>query len=259
MSLTTFSHFLYGHRILSNVNDSLDFNEGAGELQATLTPGGYSFSELAEVIETALNAVGANTYVVTTNRDGFNFTISANANFSLLAATGTRVGTGVWDTIGFSAVNVSGANTYTSTAQSGLVYRPQFILQDHVDFSTNIEAIDPSVNESASGEIEVLKFGDRRFMEANIRFTTNITQPNRGPIENNPNGVSDLTAFLEYAVSKSKFEFMANANQPAFYNVVLLEKTPDSRDGTGFTLKELYNKGAPGYFDTGVLTFRKVL
>jgi len=259
MSLTTFSTFLYGHRVLSNVNDSLDFNEGAGELQATITPGGYSFSELAEAIETALNAVGANTYVVSTNRDGFTYTISAGATFSLLASTGTRVGTGIWDTIGFSAVNLSGSNTYTSDSQSGFVYRPQFILQDHIDFSNNVEAIDPSVNESASGEIEVIKFGDRSFMEANIRFATNIPQPKRGPIEHNPTGVEDLRAFLQYATTKSKFEIMQNANQPGFYNIVLLEKTPDSKDGTGFTLSELYNKGAPGYFDTGVLTFRKVL
>lgn len=258
MSLNTFSRFLYGFRIQANVNDTLDFDEGAGELQATISPGGYSIQQLAAAIETALNALGDNTYTVVASVDTRRFTITADGNFDLLAATGSRIGTGVWDTIGFSAVDLTGASSYISDFQCGTVYEPQFILQDYLAAEDNISAVEASINESANGDIEVITYGNRSFVEANIRFATDIEQPKYGPIRNNPTGVQDLRDFMSYATQKLNFDFSPDVGNPGNSLVLLLESTPASSEGVGYRLEELYNRGAPGYFDTGVMRFRKV-
>ncbi len=91
-----------------------------------------------------------------------------------------------------------------------------------------------------------------------IRFATNITQPTNGPITNNPTGVEELEAFMTYLIDKAVIEFMPNSADPTTYQKVILESTNEDNRGVGFKLRERFDLGIPGYFDTGVLKFRVV-
>lgn len=259
MSLETFSVFYYGQEVTS-FSFAFDFNEGAGELQATIPIGSYTLSEIATELQTQLNSVGTLTYQVTVNRVTRVITISADGNFSILRGTGTRAGQGVYPVIGFSgSTDLSGSSSYVADGPSGSEYRPQFILQDHVSTDNQREFIDPSINEAASGEQEIIRFGTRRFLDCNIKFSTNIFQPSGAPILNQANGVANLRAFMEYATEKLKIEYMPDVNTRGTFEKLILESTPESRDGTNFKLKEMYSMNLAGYFETGVLRFRKVL
>lgn len=97
----------------------IDFTEdGPATLAATVTAKQYSDpEELASAIQTAMNAVGAQTYTVTYNSTGasagkFTFT-SAGSLFSLLWATGANTLNTIGDKIGFTTDD-TGALTYTS-------------------------------------------------------------------------------------------------------------------------------------------------
>jgi len=254
LSLTTYSKFYYGYEI-TPTNTLVNFSEGAGELTATMGIGSYSFTEFAVTLQTALNTAGALTYTVTANRTARTLTIAASGTFSLLALTGSQTSAGPWVIIGFAA-DQTGTNTYTGTA-AGSSYSPQFILQDHIATTDWKQAAQSTVNKTASGRVELVKFGDERFMQANIMWVTNIAQPS-GPITNNASGVAQLRAFLDFAITKAPLEFMANTAAPATFEKMILDSTALSKDGVGYKLKELYDKGLPGYFESGVLVFRVV-
>ena len=51
---------------------------------------------------------------------------------------------------------------------------------------------------------------------------------------------------------------MPDRNTPGVFDKVILEKTKESSKGVGFKLKELYGKGLIDYYESGLLTFRKV-
>lgn len=256
MSLLTFSAFNFGHTIDSS-NNALDFNEGSGELNATLNNGDYTLTEFVIEIKRAMEAVGALNYTVSVNRTTRIITIAGSATFSLLASTGTRVGIGVWDLMGFAAVNRTGSASYAGTLASGSQYRPQSLLVDHVASENWNQKNDAVVNEAASGKVQVIYFGDVAFMKFNIRLATNLVISSAQPqIETQTNGVANLRAFMDYIITKAKFEFMADRDTPSTFENVLLEKTPDSKNGTEYQLKE--KQGCPGYFETGVLVLRVV-
>lgn len=82
-------------------NNKLNFDEGAGELTATVADGNYTLTALAAAIKTALDAAGGQTYTVTLS-DTDNFVISAPSTFSILSVTGSDVdGASLWAEIGF--------------------------------------------------------------------------------------------------------------------------------------------------------------
>lgn len=253
--INTTSIFYYGYEITPE-NNLLNFSEGGGELLATLTIGSYSFTQLAVQIETALNSAGALTYTVTANRTGRTYTIAATGTFSLLAATGSQSTSGPWSLIGFSA-DQSAASTYTG-AVSGSAYTPQFILQDYIPTTNWRSASQSTVNKTASGRVELIKFGDEQFMQCNFKWITNISQPSSGPITNNASGVSNFLTFATFLTSKAPIEFMPDTATRATFETLLLESTPESKDGTGFKLRELYDQGLPGYYESGVYVFRVV-
>ncbi len=256
MSLNTHSKFYYGFTI-DETNSSLDFKEGAPEIQATIDSGSYTPEELAVAIKTALDAVGANTYTVSFNRTTRVFTISTGSNFQLLVSTGSRAGSSIFSTIGLTGSDRTGASTYSGVA-SGSEYTTQFILQDYVPEENFRRAAYASVNKSASGEVEVVTYGIERFFEMNFKFITDVEMTNDCPIRNNPNGISDFLDFIRFATTKAKMEFMPDEDDVNSFYKVILESEPSEKDGTGYKLKELYDKGLPGYYDSGVLKFRVV-
>jgi hypothetical protein len=257
MSLTTFSSFTYGHTVTSQ-NNSIDFDEGAGELQASLNPGDYSLEEYAVEIKRAMDAVGGQAYTVTVARATGFITIAATANFTLRTLTGTRFGSTAYTMMGFSILaNYTGSNTYTGPNRSGSIYYPQSLLINHIASENFVEKTEAVVNESASGRVQVFTFGTTNFIEFTIRLANDYTQPNcQTQVETQVNGVANLRAFMNYIVTKAKFEYMPSRSNANTFEKVILESTPASRNGTSYRLEELEN--APGYFSTGKLRLRVV-
>ena len=253
--IETRSSFFYIDPV-DSTNFYLDFDEGGGELTAEVSVGSFTHSELPDAIEAALNGAGALTYSVTFDRDTRKFTISASGPFSLLIGTGTHVGADVFPLLGFTGSDVGPATSHVGNLKAGTEYRPQFWLQDWVDQEDNQRAISPAVVKTASGEVEVVKFGTEKFFEFSIMLATDIDQGEANFIENDPSGVANLRAFLQFAVEKNNFEFMPDRDNKADFYKVLLESTEESANGTGYKIKELYDKGLPNYFESGKLVLR---
>lgn len=255
MSLGTFSTFYFGLQITKD-NNLLNFDEGGGELTAELNIGGYTHTTILDELERALNAAGGFTYTATMNRTNRKVTIAAGSTFTLYTQTGSQVANSPWQLLGYSQLaNHTGTNTYQSEAGAGYEYLPQFILQDHVDTMNWVQAAEASVNKSARGDIEVVTFGNESFLQCNIKYITNITQDG-SVIHTNGSGVSDVVFFLNYVIQKAPIEYIKDVAQRDTFEPVLLESTPDNSKGVGFKLKELYDQGLPGYFETGALKFR---
>jgi hypothetical protein len=257
MSLTTHSKIYYGHTV-DSTNNAIDFNEGGPELNATLDTGEYTLEDFVTEVERALNEVGGQVYTVTVNRTTRLITISAPGTFSLLIASGSRVGTTAYTLVGFTGADLGPATSRTGDSPSGFEYVTQFILQSHVPSDKFIKSIDATVNKTASGRVEVFRYGTERFIEFNIKFATDISMPSGGPIRNNASGVSDLVALMDYLITKAPVEFMPDEDTPGTFQNVFLATTPEDSSGVGHKLKELYDRGLPGYFETGVLRFRVV-
>lgn len=258
MSISTFSTFYYGHNVTTS-NHKINFDEGSGELTATITLGAYSLTDFVTAVQTAMNAAGTYTYTVSVNRSTRIITIAtSDGNFSLLASTGSNIASGAWSLMGFDATDVSGSMSYDGDNASGSAYSPQFKLQDYVSTNEWKSASSATVNKTTSGRVEVIKFGDEEFFEANIKYVTDISQPNNTLIKNNASGLSDLNTFMQYIINKRTIEFIPDIDTPATFEKVLLESAPGFSDGTGYKLRELYARGLPGYYETGTLVFRVV-
>jgi hypothetical protein len=257
MSLRTFSVFYYGHVVTAD-NNIINFDEGSGEFSAELDVGSYTLTQYAAEVARAMTLEGNQVYTVDVNRSTRVLTISAPGNFSLLCSTGSQNASAAWSMMGFStSSDRTGTNTYAANSGSGSQFAPQFILQDHVDSDHWIQAADATVNETANGEVEVVRFGSKSFFQCNIMYITNITQDGT-IIQTNGSGVSNALAFMNALIQKAPIEYMPDIDDRETYESLLLESTPESRDGVGFRLREMYDKGLPGYFETGNLKFRVI-
>jgi hypothetical protein len=255
--INTYSKFYYINPV-DDGNFYLNFNEGSGELTAEIETASYTPTDLAEAVEAALNDTGVNTYTVTFNRSDRTYTIASTVNFSLLTSTGSNVGSDIFSLLGFTGADRTGASTYTGNVAGAFEYEPQFKLQSFVDQEDLQKAVSASINKSASGSVEVVKFGTEKFFEFNLMFITDIDQGVDGPIKTNLSGVSDVRQFLRFAIEKHEIEFIPDVSDVATFYKVLLESTDEDKNGTGYRLKELYAKGLPGYFESGKLVFRYV-
>lgn len=257
MSLSTQSLFYYGHEI-TDENYLLDFDEGGGELTAELALGSYTLTEFVAELKRALDAAGGNTYTVVVDRTTRVITISADGNFDLLTLTGTHVGTSPWELIGFTQVaDKTGTNTYEAENPSGSSYQTQFVPQSYIGPEDLQEAVEATVHESAAGDLQVFRFGTNRFIEMNLTFITNRDMTG-SVIRNNPTGVLEAQQLLQYATRKLRMEFMEDVADPSSFFPVILESTPQNQKGVGYRLNELYGRGLPEFFETGLLRFRVV-
>lgn len=254
MSLTTFSVFYFYYEFNSDFQ-YIDFSEGGPDLQATVDFGEYTPTEMATAIEDALNNAGALTYTVTFNRQARTFTIAASGPFELLVNSGASSNK-AFSKFGFTGADRTGAATYTG-GPAGSEYLPQFILQDHVSTDNFQGLVSPSVNKSASGRVEVVRFGIEKFLRCNIKFATNM-MIGGNDFRYNANGVEDLQEFMQYLTQKKPVEFMPDTANRSTFQTFILESTPEDKTGTDYLLKELYDKGLPNIFETGVLTFRLI-
>jgi hypothetical protein len=125
-----------------------------------------------------------------------------------------------------------------------------------------------ALNEFGSNQYQVIldrntvKFGNVKFMTANITMQTNITQVSDcnfvSPIKPDPNGYENLRNFLLYATTKAPIEFVRNIQDKNLYTNCILESTTNDSNGTGFEIIQLYSRGLVGYYESGNLTFRAI-
>ena len=257
MALSTFSKFYYGSEVEIGFN-KIDINEGSGELSGTLTLGVYSLTGLATELQQELNAIGNNTYTVSINRDSRIITISSSGTFSLLISTGTNSDSGVYDLLGFTGVSdLTGSTSYSGDTAIGSEYITQFFPQDYVAPGFRKEKGEASVNVSATGDVEVISFGDIQFIEMDLLFITDIAMDGV-IIRNNPTGVQDALDFLTFAIKRGPIEFMPNKDDTATFYQCILESTATDGNATKFTLREETGKNLPGIYRTGKLEFRIV-
>lgn len=252
MSLTTRSKFYYGHNVTSS-NLNIDFNDGSNKT-AVMNIADYSLTEYATEVARAMNAVSNNNFTCTVNRATRALTIAGDSSFTLKVSTGS--GFSAYSLMGFTGSDKTGSSSYTGSA-SGSEFIPQFFLQKFVDFEDNQQAISPAVAESASGNLEIVTFGQRKICEFEIQYQTNNTIQSGSVIENQANGLDNLRTFMEYITKKRKIEIMVDRDNPGSFVKCLLERTPDSNKGLNFKLKEYFGN-LPGFFKTGVLKFRQV-
>lgn len=257
MAVSTFSIFYYGFEINSD-NKFMNFDEGGGELTATLQQGSFTLDEMRTVIKTAMDAVGGDTYTISIDRSTRKITISSTGTFSLLLSSGTQIGASPFTLLGFTSTSdTASASSHTGTSGAGFIYEPQFVLQDFIDDGNFQEKIDAKVNESANGVLEIINFGTRKFIEFSMKYITSLTPQDGKVIKNNPNGLADAQAFLQEITKKNPIEFMQDISDRDTFEKLVLESTPTSRTGSGYRLKELFSKNLPDYFEINRLKFRK--
>lgn len=253
----TYSKFNYGISVNTN-NNKLNFSEGGPELTVTLNSGSYTLGEFVDAIDSGLNSTGALDYNATLNRTTNVITISASGNFNLLLNSGTSAGVSFAPLAGFTQTSdLTGVATYIGASPAGSQYRPQFLLQSYVPSTIFQQSSDAVVNKTASGRVEVVRFGVEKYIEMDIKFVTSL--PMDGVvIKNDPNGLQNCIDFMSDISQKTRFEFVPDVNTPAVFEKVILESAPSYSNGTGFKLKELFSQNLPDIYETGVIKLRVV-
>lgn len=256
--IDSFSIFYYGHEI-TNENLNLPFDEGSGELNATLTVGSNTLGEFIVNLQNALNAAAVTrVFSVSLNRSTRLITITADGTFDLLIGTGSTTGSSIFSLIGFTgSTDLTGLSSYVGDSASGFAYEPQFKLQSYVDKRDWQESADASVNQSAAGDVEVVRFGINQFYEFDIKFITNLQMDGKF-IKNKSNGLESARQFLQDITKRNKFEFMPNIDDRDTFDKVILESIPGSRTATGYKLKELFNQNLRDIYETGLIKLRVV-
>lgn len=257
MALKTRSKFYYGPEISAN-DIYIDFSEdNITEKIAVIQAGPKSPELLANEIQDALNAVGGQDYFVTIDRVTRLITISAQDDFTLKIATGSHFGTNFWAQIGFvSSIDLVNQNSYTGINPVGFEYLPQFFLLDYIPPTRNKDTIESTQNETATGIVEVVRFGVKSFVDLNIDFITNIKHDESSLIESNQFGVEAAEQFMSEIIKKGTVEFMEDRDKPDVFYTLRLESTQKNRSGLGFIIEEKIGEGLPEYFKTGILKFR---
>jgi hypothetical protein len=259
MALSTFSAFYFGIEI-DSTNQNLNFDEGGGELSAVIEPNTYSLTDFLVAIKTALDAASTlpQEYTVTVDRDTRQITISSVGAFDLLVLTGSQLGSSPWTIMGFTGgADLTGLTTYTGASGAGSEYITQFALQDYVESQDDQERLDASVNESASGAVEVISFGIKKIFNMSFMFITDKPQDGK-VIRNNSTGRADARAFFLEITKRGALEFMPDiADRSTFFEVVL-ESLPGNTKGVGFKLKELTGQSLPDYYEIKNVKMREV-
>ena len=257
MALETRVKFYYGHVVTSS-NNQIPFDEGSGEIIATLRNGKYSLTEYVNEISTQLNLTGSLVYTVSVNRDTRLITIAASGNFDLLFSTGATAASSIRTLSGFGSTDFTGAATYTGASASGSEYRPQFFLDKYLASENNRKRISSSLSESTTGKTETFSFGDTSEVAFNLTFINNFNHGKGSVIEKNVTGVEDALDFMQAITDKQRIEFMPDRDNSSAFEKLLLLSTIESSKGVDYILKELTTKKLPNYYETGRLTFRVI-
>lgn len=221
-------------------------------LTAQLRPGSRTMTDLMAELARALNEAGSLTYSASFNRSTRIVTITGSDTFELLIATGSF--SNPFTLLGFTLTDKTGASSYTGATAMGVSYVPQFFPQNFLAFEDNLASTESAVNESASGVVEVVSFGDLRLMEMELKYITDRPKVKGHVIDNNPNAVQEARNFLTHLIRKRPVEFMKDKDDVNTFQKVIIERTNKNKDGTAFELKEMNRLN--DYFETGKLVFR---
>ena len=259
MALHTYSKFYYGHTI-NETNKYINFKENgsATELTAILEVGEYSLTDFVTEVARALNAAAASNITVGVDRATRILTVSTSGTINFLAGSGSQIGSGAFSLMGYVGDSGGFFTQLGGNEPSGFEWIPQFKAQDYVSFEDNQSAIDGVTRKTTSGRVEAVSFGTQKIMDCNWRFITNTQFNSTHPIKNDQEGYENARAFMKYAITKADLEFIPDIDIPNTFNKCLLESTPESAEGLGFKLKELYGIGLPDYYETGILKFRLI-
>lgn len=249
------SAFLYDY-VVTNTTFFLPFQEGVFTRLANIRVGSYTFSSLSTEIARAMNEVGSNEYLCSTDRDSRKFTISADGTFDLLIDS-IYSESDIFDILGFVVDDKAGATTYTSDNATGVLFKPQFTLQNFTDFDNKRVSIGGTRNESANGVfVENVIFGFYNVMKCNITNVTENEMIKNAPIENNQSAVDELRSFMEYITELRPVEFIPDRSNNLAFTECLLNRTPESRTGQDFEIKRV--RGSNRHYETGNLEFRRI-
>lgn len=255
-TIRTLSRFFYGTTVTSS-NRAIDFDEGSGELNATLRVGSYSVTEYVAEIQRAIREAGTQAYVASLDRATQKITISAPLAFDLLVSSGSRVGTSAWTMMGYTGgSDLTGLLTYTAPDIVGDRYDCQYPVFNYVSAEDNPVKENATVNETPAGIVQQVSFGDGARVEMNIRVITNKAGLKNVNFVENLSGISDARDFMTYLLTKGRVEFIPDRDTPNTFVKCYLEKTKEDSDARKFQLK---NMGVPDFYETGILIFRKVL
>lgn len=124
--------------ITSGSNDDIDFDEGGGELTATIDAGTYShpYTDLTDNIKEKMDAAGGETYTVTYSNDDDKITIAATGAFSLDWSTGTNTATTAGAALGFDTSSDTSSAT-SHEADNRLDLRGKFVPDTSSKFVDN--------------------------------------------------------------------------------------------------------------------------
>jgi hypothetical protein len=170
--------------------------------------------------------------------------------------TGVYFGSTLYTTLGFNDVDKTGASTYTSDNATGILYRPQMKFMDYLPTSNNESSIQSSLNESGDGSVEVVNFGTVNYMECSVKYISNRCDL-PSVIEVNRTAVEDTIGFLKYIRRKNRIEFMPDRDNPSNFEKMIIFKTEKS--GTGIEVQLYEMSGLQDFYETRLLTFRKVV
>ncbi len=254
MGLRTMSQFYYGHEV-DKTQHFISIDEGSGELTVNLTPSGYTFTELGQELQRALNEAGVLTYTVTVDRSARKYTITASAPFDILAGTGLFFGSLLYSALGFNSFDKTGLSTYTSDNATGKVWRPQVPLFNYSPSIFNESSLQARQDESGNGNVEVITFGTINQMSFSLKYITDrLDRPEF--MELNRTATTDTMAFLSYIRKKNRVEFMQDRDTPTDFEKFILDKTGASSTGLEVRLTEMAS--VQDYYEFSTLTFRKV-
>ncbi len=251
MALRARSLFLYGLEV-TTLNSSIDFQIVSLGVQksATVQLGYYSLTGLMAAIKAAMEAADpAHTYTVTADRTYSSgtqnrITIATSGAFlSLLFATGTRAASSTASLIGFTAVNQTGATTYTGSSSSGTVLEStlngyNYLSTDHV------RKVFGSLNISTTGLKEAIVFQTQLFFQVQFKFEPASTVS------------SNWTPLMTWMINQKPLEFTPEVSTPSAFYECTLEKTSSDGKGLSYQFKEQIPQ-FPNFYDTGLMTFRK--
>jgi hypothetical protein len=211
--------FYFNPITITSSNKYIDFNDGGGQENASITTKTYKDPHaLADAIESAMDALTADTITVTYSDSTGKFTLaSTGGTFSLLWNTGTNTANTIGTTIGFTvAADDTGAATYTSDNAISFAagYTPTFDSTDplaaknHVFFlgdQTDSVCFEPSVVD--------LTISNTRATQRSICAETGVS----GSIFSEREVTMNVTALLgQYDVDKFR-KYRENEDTRAFY------------------------------------------
>lgn len=252
MALRKKSIFLYGFEITS-LNSSIDFKTAAvgPEYQATLRLGFYSLSGLLVEIKRSLSEADAlNDFTASADRT-FNSGLenrvtlgspTAGVNFSLLFGTGLRVASSLAPTIGFIAVDRTGAASYQGTISSGTALAPEYVGYSYLgpDMMRNVFG---ALNISAGGIKEAIVWNVQKFFQMEFKY------------EPEAKVMTEWRDFMTWAIQQKPIEFTPDISFPAAIFDCTLESTDTNGKGLGYKMTEML-PDFPFNYRTGNMKFR---